>query len=182
MICRPGRHRSVANAELRSNTSTRYGRHQHSVSCVNLSELDFWKNTCAGKCSECSKQSTRIFLTHYDRVRAECSRLVSVEHWKRQRLENHSQSCATRVRKLDLPRIRSMKRITFYKRRRNERQVPRPHLMSRTRTMEFLMNWQSDSGTFMKSIRALADCVQTRNITRNTGQSMIETAKCMFHE
>ena len=54
---------------------------------------------CAGKCSECSKQSTRIFQTHYDRVRAECSRLVSVtdsatEHWKRLRLENHSQSCA----------------------------------------------------------------------------------------
>ena len=43
MICRSGRHRSVANVELWSNTLTRYGRHQHSVSSVHLSELDFWK-------------------------------------------------------------------------------------------------------------------------------------------
>ena len=56
-------------------------------------------NTCAGKCSECSKQSTRIFQTHYDRFRAECSRLASVpdsvtEYWKRPRSENHSESFA----------------------------------------------------------------------------------------
>ena len=43
MICRSGRHRSVANTELWSNTLTRYGRRQHSVSLLHLSELDFWK-------------------------------------------------------------------------------------------------------------------------------------------
>ena len=43
MICRSGRHRSVANAEFWSNTLARYGRHQHSVSLLHLSELDFWK-------------------------------------------------------------------------------------------------------------------------------------------
>ena len=43
MICRSGRHRSVANAELCSNTLTCYGRHQHSVSMLHLSEIDFWK-------------------------------------------------------------------------------------------------------------------------------------------
>ena len=31
MICRSGRHRSVANAELWSNTLTRHSRRQHSV-------------------------------------------------------------------------------------------------------------------------------------------------------
>ena len=38
MICRSGRHRSVANAELWSNTLARYSRHQHSVSLLHLSE------------------------------------------------------------------------------------------------------------------------------------------------
>ena len=99
MICRSGRHRSVANAELWSNTLALRSRRQHSASLLFLSELDFWKNTCAGKCSECSKQSTRIFQTHYDRVRAECPRLASAsdsvtEYWKRPRLENCSESSA----------------------------------------------------------------------------------------
>ena len=66
MICRSERHRSVANAELWSNTLTRCGRRQHSVSLLYLSELDFWGNTCAGSCSECSKQSLRVFQAHYD--------------------------------------------------------------------------------------------------------------------
>ena len=42
MICRSGRHRSVANAEVWSNTLARYSRHQHSVCLLHLSELDFW--------------------------------------------------------------------------------------------------------------------------------------------
>ena len=40
MICRSGRQRSVANAELWSNTLNRCSRHQHSVSLLPLSELD----------------------------------------------------------------------------------------------------------------------------------------------
>ena len=58
MICRSGRHGSVANAELWSNTLTRCGRRQHSFSLLHFSELDFWGNTCAGKCLECSNQSS----------------------------------------------------------------------------------------------------------------------------
>ena len=98
MICRSGRHRSACErAELWSITLTRYVRHQHSVSLMHLSDLDFRKETREGTCSECCKQSTRIFQTHYDRVRAECSRLGSVtdsvtEHWKRPRMENYSES------------------------------------------------------------------------------------------
>ena len=42
MICRSGRHRSVANAELWSNTLTHCSRHQHFVSLLHLSELDFF--------------------------------------------------------------------------------------------------------------------------------------------
>ena len=72
MTCRSGRHRSVANAELWSNTLIRCSRHQHSVFLLHLSELDFWENTCAGNFSECSKQSLRVFQTHYEEVQAEC--------------------------------------------------------------------------------------------------------------
>ena len=90
MICGSGRHRSVANAELWSNSLTRCSRHQHSVSLLHLSELDLWENTCAGICSECSKQSLRVFQTHDDQVQAECSRHVLVPdpvtgRWKRSR-------------------------------------------------------------------------------------------------
>ena len=55
MVCKNGRRRSVANAELWSNTLTRYGRLLHSHSLLHLSELAFWEDTCAGKCSKCSK-------------------------------------------------------------------------------------------------------------------------------
>ena len=62
MTCRSGRRCSVANAELWSNTLTPLrSRHQHSVSLLHLSELDFWEDTCAGNCSECSKQSLGVF-------------------------------------------------------------------------------------------------------------------------
>ena len=61
VICRSGQHRSVANAELCSNTWTRCSRHQHSISLLHLSDLDFWENTCARNFSECSKESLRVF-------------------------------------------------------------------------------------------------------------------------
>ena len=60
---------------------------------------DFWRDTCTGKCPKSSKQSTRIYQTHCDCVRAECSRLASASdsvsgHWKRPRRESLGQSCA----------------------------------------------------------------------------------------
>ena len=51
MICKSGGHRSVANAELWSNTLTRCSQRQHSVSLLFLSELDGRGNTCAGNCT-----------------------------------------------------------------------------------------------------------------------------------
>ena len=44
MICRSGRHRSVADAELWSNTLPRHSRRQLSVPLLHLPEVDFWKN------------------------------------------------------------------------------------------------------------------------------------------
>ena len=73
-----------------------YGRYLHSVSLMHLSERDFWKDTCAGKCPECRRQSSKTFQKHYDCVRAECSRLAAAigsetEHRKRPRRKSHSQ-------------------------------------------------------------------------------------------
>ena len=136
MICKNERRRSVANAELWSNTLTRCSRHQHAVSLLHLSELDFLENTCARKCSECSKQSSRIFQTRSDCVRhdvfpcpgigSDPERKVSV----RVVLE-------TKIISPDWPRIRSTRRIIFNEHRRDKRQVPRIHLLNQTWILEF---------------------------------------------
>ena len=47
---------------------------------------------------------------------------------------------------------RVCKQITSYKRRRNERHVPRLCLMSRTQIGEFSLNWHSGMGTFTKTL------------------------------
>ena len=156
MICRSGRHRFVANAELWCNTLTRCCRRQHSVSLMQLSELDFWKNTYAGKCSECS----------YDRVRAECSRLApvpeSVTEWKRQRLENYSGSCAG---------DKSLK-ARFAENSLDEEdhflQASKKRATSATTSpaganlnLEILNELAERLGNFHASARALASCLQT---------------------
>ena len=37
-------------------------------------------------------------------------------------------------------------------------------------------------GSFRETARALASCLQKRDVPRKTDQSMIEAAKCMFHK
>ena len=59
MECRSGRHRSVANAEWWSNTLTRCGRRQHSVSLLHMSELDFGE-ICKVPCSQCAHKSRSV--------------------------------------------------------------------------------------------------------------------------
>ena len=128
MICRSGRHRSVANAELRSNTLARRSRRQHSASLLHLSELDFWKNTCAGKCSECSEQSTRIFQTHYDRVRAECPRLASASDSVTERKRPRQENCSERSAGKNEFESSTCCEFARWRRsllRKSERQVPR---------------------------------------------------------
>ena len=183
MIYKSGRHCSVANPEL-----SRYGRHQHSVSLLHLSELDFWKNTCVGKCSERNKQSTRILQTHHDRVRAECSRLASAtdaltEDWKRPRPESHSQGCAGN--KNQNPRFaeNSLDEENHF-----ERASKRPATNFIMTPVEpntasgILGELAERLGHCHESARALVDYLQTRNVRHKTDQCMIETAKCMFHK
>ena len=52
------------NAESWSNTLTRCGRRQHSVSLLHLSDQDVWINTCAGNCSEYAAHSHSEFCKH----------------------------------------------------------------------------------------------------------------------
>ena len=133
MICRSGRHRSVANAELLSNTLTRCARRQHSVSLLHLSELDFLVNMCAVNCSEYSKQSLRVLQAHYEQLQAECLRRVPVldpvtSLWKRPRPE-HTEGVPR-----NQPRTRLMRKVIFHELREREQQMPLLYLKRRTQS------------------------------------------------
>ena len=173
MICRSGRHRSVANAELWSNTLTRCGPHRHSVSLLQLSELDFWENKCAGNWSECSKQSLRVFQTHHDQVQAVCLRRVLVSdpctgRWKRSRQEHAEGSAQPAKDPLGeedhLPQT-SKKRAT------SATAFPAETNPSRG----ILDELAERLGNFHDS--APASCPRNRNVSRTTDQSMVEAAK-----
>ena len=127
---------------LWSNTLTRCSRHQHSVSLLHLSELDFWEDTYAGNCPECSNQSLRVFQTHYDQVQAECLRRVPVPdpvtgRWKRPRPE-HTEDPARQLHEEENLSRTSVNRATSVT----------SHLPRRARVAEPCTNWQDDSGTF----------------------------------
>ena len=180
MICRSGRHRSVANAELWSNTLTRCGRRQHSVSLLHLSDLDFGRMICAGNCWECSKQSLRIFQAHHDQVEAECLRRVPVPdpvtgRWTRPRPE-HAEGPAQPVK--DPPDEED-----------NLPQTSKKQATSATATSAetstscgTLDELAQRLGSFHESARALASCLQKHDVTSKTDQCVIEAVKYTFHK
>ena len=68
---RSGRHCSVVNAELWSNTLTRCSRHEHYVSlCICLRWIS--EKTRVQGTVRSAANSVAEFFKHYDRVRAEC--------------------------------------------------------------------------------------------------------------
>ena len=159
MICRSGRHRSVANAELWSNTLTCCGRHQHSVSLLHLG-----KHVCR-KLFGMQQTVSQIFQTHYDQVQAECLRLVPVPDpvtggWKRPRPE-HTEGLARQLHEED----------NLRKLRKSKREVPQPHLPRRARVAELQTNWQSDSETF--TIAPVHWPVVYRNTTSPVKQTIV---------
>ena len=176
MICRSGRHRSVANAELWSNTVTRCSRRQHSVFFVALVRAGLGRNRCAGNCSECSKRSLRVFQTHYDQVQAECLRRVLVPdpvtgRWKRPRpeeVEGSTQYVKDPPDEEDhLP------------------QTPKKRAASATEThpSRGILDEQAERvGNFHESARAQTCRLQKHDVSRENKRSMIEAARCMFHK
>ena len=132
----------------------------------------FLENTCVGKCPECGKQSTIIFQTHSDLVRGECSQLAPA-HWKRSRLENYVEGSAGNK---SLPEDHFQQ----VQKRRATSATTTPAGTSQNR--EIIHELAERLGNFHDSARALANCLQTRDVARETDQSMIEAAKCMFHK
>ena len=59
---------------------------------------------------------------------------------------------------------------------------PQPPLLGRTPLVQSSTNWQSDSRNFHESARAVESCLQNRDVSHKTDQSMIEAVKCMFHK
>ena len=159
MICRSGRRRSVANAEMCSNTLTRCSRHQHSVSLLHKSELDFSENTGAGNCSEYSKQSLRVFVPDPVRSRR-----------KRPRPEQAEGPAQPAKDPLDDEQ-------TTHKRATSATATPAETNPSRG----ILDELAERLGNFHESARTLASCLQNHDLSR-TDQSMIEAGKCMLHK
>ena len=151
MICKSECHRSVANAESWSNMLIRYCRLLHSVSLLHSPELDLWKNTCAGKCSECGKQSAQIYQTHYYCVRAECSQLFSMSRESLGRRHEGSKS------------LRSTS-ITTTPLESNTKQSTFSELSERL-------------GSFHESAKLLADRLHTSDIIGQKDPNMVEAAK-----
>ena len=174
-ICRSGRHRCVANAELWSNTLTRYGRHQHSVSLLHLSELDFWK---AVKRFRNAGQKTRILQTDYDRVLAECSRLGSMpdsvtDCWKQPRSEDYSESFAGKGGADGSCRKFGQTCCAFARWRRSlltsseKRATSATTMPAESNLYRGILDERADRlVNFHESAGALADCLQTRDDTR----------------
>ena len=151
-------------------------RHQHSVSLLHLSELDFWETTCAGNCSECSKQSLRVFQTRNDQVQAECLRRVPVPdpvkgRWKRPQPENTEGRARQLHEEDNLPQT-SKRQATSATATSSETSTCRGTLDELAERL----------GNFHDSARALASCLQKHDVSRKTDQSMTEAAKCMFHK
>ena len=118
----------------------------------------FQENTCVGKCPECGKQSTIIFQAHSDLVRGECSYLAPA------------------------PESAACQKIAFNmcREKRATSATTTPAVTNQNR--EILDELAERLGNFHDSARALAICLQTRDVARETDQSMIEAAKCMFHK
>ena len=132
---------------------------------MHLSERHFWKETCAGKCPECRKQSSKTFQIHYDCVRAECSRLAAAigpetEHWKRPRRESHGKS---------------------HEGSKSLRSTSTTNASAESNTKpEALRKLAERLGNFHESANARTNCLQTRDTTHKTDQSILEAAKCTF--
>ena len=80
------------------------------------------------QCSECSKQSTRIFQTHYDRVRAECPRLASASDSVTERKRPRQENCSERSAGKNEFESSTCCEFARWRRsllRKSERQVPR---------------------------------------------------------
>ena len=75
-----------------------------------------------------------------------------------------------------------MEKITFYK-RRIKRATSVTTISTESNLNRGILDEMTERlGNVHASVRALTDCLQTRDVTRKTDQSMIETVKCMFHK
>ena len=130
------------------------------------SELDFRKDTCAGKCSECSKQSAKFYQIHYC-VHAESSRLVftsdsTTAYWKQTRRKSLGR------RPEESKRLRSTIIITKPA-EMNTKQDTFSELAERHRNSR-------------ESANTLPDRLHTGDITSQTDPNVLETAKHLYHK
>ena len=115
--------------------------------------------------------------THHDLVRNECSQLAAVPesatgHWKRSRLENYVKVYAEN---------KSLPEDHFQPVQKKRATSATTAPAGTDQNREILDELAGRLGLFHDSARALAKCLQTRDVARKTDQCMIEAANCMFH-
>ena len=133
-----------------------------------------------GTVRNAANSHSEFFQAHYEQCQAECLRRVPVPdlatgRWKRSRPE-HAEGTAQPFKDPSdeedhLPQTSKMQPTSA------------AAATAKTSTScETLHGLEERLGSFHESARALANCLQKRDVLRKTDQSMIEAAKCMFHK
>ena len=81
-----------------------------------------------------------------------------------------------------LQKTRACQKITFNSCRKKRATSATTAPAGTNQNREILDELAERLGNFHDSTRALAHCLQTRDVARETDQSLIEAAKCMFHK
>ena len=105
------------------------------------------------------------------------------ENLKRPRLENYSEGCAGNKSLKARSAENSLDEEAHFLQKSKKRATSATAMPDEPNLNRGILDELAERlGNFHESARALADCLQTRNVTRKTDQSMIEAAKCMFHK
>ena len=111
------------------------------------------------------------------------------EHWKRPRSENYSKgftgnkSLTTHDESFARPAESSLDGEDHCLQAPKKRATSATTVPAESNPNRGILDELAERlGNFHESARALADCLQTRDVTRTTDQSMIEAVKRMFHK
>ena len=122
---------------------------------------------CTRKCSECSKQSAKIYQTHHYGVRAECAPLVSAS-------DSTTEYCV------------QLRRESVGRRHEGSKSLRSTSIMtkpadSNTKQSTFI-ELAEQLRNFHESANALAVCLHTGDTTSKTDPNLIEAAKHLYHK
>ena len=164
MICEKGRRNSFANAELWSSTLSRYSRHLQRFTAASV-RTRFLERHMRQEVSGMEKAvfknlSKTVRLRSYRMFTTCCSDRFGDRALEATTRESHSQS---------------------HERSKSLRSTSTTNASIESNTKQGTLSELADRlWNFHECANALTNCLQTRDTTRKTDQSMLEAAKCMF--